>query len=378
MNMPYLDHAATTPVDARVIERMLSLLGADGIFGNPSSLHRYGRQASAVVEQARAQVARALGADPREIILTSGATESNNLAILGLLANKPRAHVVTSAIEHHAVLDVCAHWQQQGGAVTYVPPNADGQVEAEAIARAIQPETGLVSVMHANNETGVINPIAEIGEVCRARGVAFHVDAAQSFGKLALDMKTLAVDLLSISAHKFYGPKGIGALYVRRRAGLDLQPRVHGGGQERGLRSGTLATHQIAGMGLAAEIALAERESDHARIAALRDQLWDGIAAIGGVTRNGNARACLPGHLNVCVDGVKAHLLLPALARIAVSSGSACTAGATAPSHVLTAMGLSVDAAHRSLRFSLGRTTTASDITEAIGVFAEAVQRLRA
>lgn len=379
MRIPYFDYAATAPVDPRIIPAMTSLLGPDGDFANPSStLHAPGRTAAAHIEAARAQVAALLDADPREIVFTSGATEANNLAIKGLAERHPGGHIVTSAIEHDAVLAPCAQLEARGWQVTRVTPRPSGDVEPDAIADALRPDTFLVSLMHANNETGVINDIGTVGALCRARSIAFHVDAAQTAGALALNVRALPVDLVSLSAHKFCGPKGIGALYLRRRADLELEPQLHGGGQERGRRSGTLATHQIVGLGLACELVRREREADAARIAALRDRLWAGVSPLGGLHLNGAGAPRLPGHLNLSVDGVGGEVLLQALAAdLAISGGSACHSVTLRPSHVLTAMGLPPALAQASLRFSLGRFTTADEIGTAIEAFTRTVTRLR-
>ena len=379
MKPVYLDHAATTPVDPRVIQKMLTLLGPDGTFGNPASRsHLYGWLAEEAVETARRQVADLLHADPREIVFTSGATESNNLAIKGVAANHPGGHIITSSIEHKAVLDPC-HWlQQQGHSVTFVPPLANGQADIDAILASIQPDTCLMSVMHANNETGVINPIAPLADACAQKGIVFHTDAAQTTGKLALDTSTLKADLISLSAHKIYGPKGIGALYVRRRPGFTLEAQIHGGGHERGMRSGTLASHQIAGLGEACAIAANEGNSDNQRITQLRDQLWQGISSqLTDVRINGANSERLPGHLNVAFGGVKGDILLTALSGLAVSTGSACNSASMKASYVLSAMGLPDDLAHASIRFSLGRFTTHTDIDTAINEVVTTVKRLR-
>jgi cysteine desulfurase len=375
----YLDYAATTPVDPRVVEKMLALLGPDATFGNPASRsHLYGWLAEEAVENARRQIADLLGADPREIVFTSGATESNNLAIKGVATNHPRGHIVTSAIEHKAVLDPC-HWlQTQGHEVTVVPPLTDGRADLNAILAALRADTCLVSVMHANNETGVINDITTLADACHQRGIIFHTDAAQSAGKLPLDMSLLKADLISVSAHKLYGPKGMGVLYVRRRPGLELAPLIHGGGHERGLRSGTLASHQIVGMGEACALAAQERETDNTRIASLRERLWQGLSeALDDIRLNGVGAERLPGHLNVAFAGVKGDLLLGALGQLAVSTGSACNSASMAPSYVLKAMGLSDALAHASLRFSLGRFTTAAEVDAAIEQVVTVVKRLR-
>ena len=379
MPIPYFDYAATTPVDPRVIPAMVAMLGPDGTFANPaSSAHQPGRDAAACVEAARLQVAALLHADVREIVFTSGATEADNLAIKGLAANHPGGHIVTSAVEHKAVLDPCAWLEQRGWQITRVAPQADGRIDPQAISAALRADTFLVSLMHANNETGVINDIAGVADICRAHDVALHVDAAQTAGKLELDLRTLPLDLVSISAHKLYGPKGIGVLYVRRRPGLDLVPLLHGGGHERGRRSGTLPSHQIVGMGMACELAATERDNDNAHIARLRDQLWQGIAAVGDVHINGAGAERLPGHLNVAVGGVRGELLLNALgASLAISSASACLSASLEPSYVLTAMGLDAALAHASVRFSLGRFTSDEEVASAIAIFTQTVSRLR-
>ena len=379
MRIPYFDYAATTPVDPRIVPAMTALLGPDGDFANPSStLHAPGRAAAAHVEAARAQVAALIGADSREIVFTSGSSEANILELKGLAERHPGGHIVTSAIEHAAVLAPCAQLEARGWRVTRVMPEASGRVDPDAIAAALRADTFLVSLMHANNETGVINDIGTVGALCRARGIAFHVDAAQSVGALTLDLRTLPVDMLSLCAHKFCGPKGIGALYLRRRAMLDPVPQLHGGDQERGHRSGTLATHQIVGLGLACELVQRERDVDGARIATLRDRLWAGLSPLGGLRLNGAQAARLPGHLNLSVHGVRGEVLLQALAaQLALSDGSACHSATMVPSHVLTAMGLSPALTQASLRLSLGRFTTAADVDAAIEAFTRTVARLR-
>ncbi|MGM0563924.1 MAG: IscS subfamily cysteine desulfurase [Pseudomonadota bacterium] len=376
----YLDYAATTPVDDQVAERMAGFLTRDGVFGNPASTaHAYGWAAADAVEQAREQVAEAIGAGSREIVWTSGATESNNLAIKGaarFYAGRGR-HLITLKSEHKAVLDAMRQLEREGFEVTYLAPGEDGLLDPERLAEAIRDDTVLVSVMHANNETGVIQDIAAIGELCRQRGVLFHVDAAQSAGKLAIDLAALPVDLMSLSAHKIYGPKGVGALYVQRRPRVRLEAQIHGGGHERGLRSGTLATHQIVGMGEALAIAHAGREEEQRRIAALRDRLWQGIARIEAVYLNGHPERRLPGHLNVSFAGVEGDSLLLALRQLAVSSGSACTSATLEPSYVLTAMGRSDELAHGAVRFSVGRYTDEVEVDRAVEIVAEGVARLR-
>ncbi len=376
----YLDYAATTPVDPRVVARMVDCLGPEGNFGNPASRsHGYGWLAEEAVENARLQVAELVNCDAREIVWTSGATESDNLAIKGaaLHYRDKGRHVVTSAIEHKAVLDSC-HWlEMQGFEVTYLSPGPDGIIAPAQLAGALRDDTVLVSLMHVNNEIGTINDIAALGAVCRDRGVVFHVDAAQSTGKLPIDLATLPVDLMSFSAHKTYGPKGIGALYVRRLPRVNLEAQMHGGGHERGLRSGTLATHQIVGMGEAFEIAGREMQEEGARIAALRDRLWAGLSQLPDVYLNGSASARIPHNLNVAFGGVHGEALLNALKDIAVSTGSACNSATVEPSYVLTGIGVRRELADSSLRFSLGRFTTADEIDRAVAHVLEVVPRLR-
>ncbi|MFN3712720.1 MAG: cysteine desulfurase family protein [Alcanivoracaceae bacterium] len=376
----YLDYAATTPVDPRVIARMLEFLGEDAQFGNPASRsHAYGWLAEEGVETARRQVADVLRCDVREVVWTSGATESNNLAIKGAAqANVQRGrHLVTATSEHKAVLD-CFRWlEKQGFEVTWLAPQADGQVAIDDLRAALRPDTTLVSLMHANNETGVINDIAALGTLCRANGTLFHVDAAQTAGKLPLDLSVLPVDLLSLSAHKFYGPKGVGVLYVRRHADVRIDAQIHGGGHERGLRSGTLASHQVAGLGEALTLAAERMEQDADHIGALRDRLWQSLSALPGVLLNGHPVARLPGHLNVAFTGVDGDLLITALNHVAISSGSACTSASVEPSHVLTAMGFGRDRALSSLRISLGRYTTAEQTQEVIRHIAETLVALK-
>lgn len=376
----YLDYLATTPVDPRVAERMMGCLTLDGNFGNPASRsHAYGWQAEAVVEAAREQLAALINADSREIVWTSGATEANNLALKGLAhARRERGrHLVTTAIEHKSVLDSCAQLEREGFAVTYLTPDALGRVHPSQVAEALRPDTVLVSVMHANNEIGTVNGIAAIGAMTRARDIAFHVDAAQSVGKIAVDVRAMQVDLLSVSAHKCYGPKGIGALYVGRQPRMQLQAQMHGGGHERGLRSGTLATHQIAGLGEAMRLAQQEMAAEADRLRGLRDRLWQGLAAVGGVTRHGDVGQGLPGCLNVSFAGVDGEALLLALKDLAVSSGSACTSATLEPSYVLRAIGVPEALAHSAIRFGLGRFTTAADIDAALAQIAHALPRLR-
>jgi cysteine desulfurase len=374
----YLDYAATTPVDPRVAQKMSACLLVEGNFGNPASRsHVYGWEAEEAVEHARTQVAAVINADPREIIWTSGATESDNLALKGVAEGAGKRHIVTSAIEHKAVLDTCAYLEGKGFEVTYLVPGKDGIVRPEQVEAALREDTLIVSIMHANNEIGVINDVAAIGAVCRKAGVTMHTDAAQTFGKIPLDVQTMALDLISISGHKIYGPKGIGALYVRREPPVRLTPLIHGGGHERGLRSGTLATHQIVGFGEAAAIMAREREREHERVLALRQRLWSHLKQIPGTVINGDEDQRLPGLLNVAFEGVDGETLLLALDDVAVSSGSACTSASVEPSYVLRALGLPDDLAHASLRFTIGRFTTAEEVDFAGRRVAEVVTRLR-
>jgi cysteine desulfurase len=376
----YLDNAATTPVDPRVAQSMIECLLPTGAYGNPSSAgHEFGRSARALVEKARAQVAASIGARPECIVWTSGATESDNLAILGVgrfHADKGR-HIVSARTEHKAVLDALKQLEREGFAVTYLTPDSSGIVHPGQVEAALRSDTQLVSLMHANNETGVIQDIGSVGKLCRERGVPFHVDAAQSAGKLPIDVEALGIDLLSLTAHKVYGPKGVGALYVRRKPPLGLRPIMYGGGQEGGLRSGTLATHQIVGMGRAFEIATAEREEETRRIAALRDALWQGIAEVGEVELNGHLQQRVANVLNVSFHGVEGESLQFALRELAVSAGSACSSASEEASYVLRALGRSDQLAHSSLRFSLGRFTTQDDVAVAIAAVQREVRRLR-
>jgi len=375
----YLDYAATTPVDPRVAEKMMQCLTPQGHFGNPASRsHRYGWQAEELVDIARNQVADLIGADPREIIWTSGATEADNLAIKGIAETHGKGHIVTSAFEHKAVLDTCSYLQSKGFEVTYIKPNSDGLISAQMVAEALREDTILVSIMHVNNELGTVQDIEAIGKVAHEHHVPFHVDAAQSAGKLPLDMSTMPIDFLSLSAHKIYGPKGIGALYARRNQQPQLAPIIHGGGHERGLRSGTLPTHQIVGMGEAFELARQHLLEESQRIRELKHKLWDGIQAVGEVAINGDLQKTVPGIMNIRFGYVDSETLLMALKDIAVSSGSACTSASVEPSYVLKAMGLSDDEAHASLRFSVGRFTTEEEIDRAIAIVQHGVERLRA
>jgi cysteine desulfurase len=376
----YLDNAATTAVDPRVVEAMLGCLGPDGDYANPSAVgHPPGRRARAHVEQARAEVAALVGADPSQVIFTSGATEADNLALLGAARfyRERGRHIVTSRTEHPAVLDACRQLEREGCEVTYLKPGPDGIVEAAQVEAALRADTLLVSLMHVNNEIGVVQDVGAVGRLCRARGVLFHVVAAQGAGKLPLDLERDCIDLLALTAHKVHGPKGVGALCVRREPRLGLVPLLHGGGQERGLRSGTLPTHQIAGMRAAFRIAAAEMAADGARITSLRERLWQGLAAIGGVSLNGHPTRRVPGILSVTVDGVDGESLLYEMPQLAVTSGSACATTSGEPSYVLRALGRSDRLAQSSLRLSLGRFSTAAEVDFAVQVITSAVARLR-
>lgn len=373
----YLDYAATTPVDPAVANQMADCLTRDGRFANPASRsHLYGWQAEEAVERARLQVAELINAEGREVIWTSGATEADNLALKGVMQAAGSGHLVVSAIEHKAVLDTAGWLEQQGFDVTRVKPDQSGRVAVEQIARALREDTRLVSVMHVNNEVGTVNDVAAIGALCREQGVLFHVDAVQSAGRLPIDVAAMQIDLLALSAHKMYGPKGIGALYIRRGLTPRPQAQIHGGGHEQGYRSGTLATHQCVGMGAAAELARQHLKREPARIAELRDRLWDGIRDLPGVQLNGHptARAC--GHLNVGFAGQDGEALMLALRELAVATGSACTSASMEPSFVLRAMGVPDALAHASLRFSLGRYTTEEEIEFAIGHIRQVVTSL--
>jgi len=381
MKLPiYLDYSATTPVDPRVAEKMMGCLTLDGTFGNPASRsHRFGWQAEEAVDIARNQIAELVGADPREIIFTSGATESDNLAIKGVAGfyrNQGR-HIITSQTEHKAVLDTCQQLEQEGFSVTYLAPQANGILDLTELERAMRPDTILVSIMHVNNEIGVIQDIAAIGDLCRDRGIIFHVDATQSVGKIPVDLMELKVDLMSFSGHKIYGPKGIGALYVSRKPRVRIDAQMHGGGHERGMRSGTLPVHQIVGMGEAFQIAKAEMASESPRLCALRDRLWAGISRLEEVYLNGCLEHGAPNILNVGFNHVEGEALIMALKDLAVSSGSACTSASLEPSYVLRALGVNASLAHSSIRFSLGRYTTVEEIDFAIDLINTAIDRLR-
>lgn len=368
----YLDYAATTPVAPEVAASMVQCLTLEGIFANPASRsHVFGWQAEELVEEARAQVANLINADPREIVWTSGATEANNLALKGV-AETYRAnhhtggHIVVSAIEHKAVLDPASWLEAQGFRVTRLQPSQDGIITVDALANALCSDTFLVSIMQVNNELGCINDIKGLVEVCKARGILFHCDAAQSAGKIPVDVKALGVDLLSLSAHKFYGPKGIGALYVRRAGDVKIAAQIHGGGHERGMRSGTLPTHQLVGVGEAAKLAAEHLVADSERIRVLRDRLWQGIADLPGIKRNGSSVDCVSGILNLAFGNADGEMLLLSLRDLAISSGSACNSASMSPSYVLKAIGLDDETAQASLRFSLGRYTAADEIEYAI------------
>lgn len=380
MNLPiYFDYAATTPLAPEVLEAMTASL--NNSYGNPASRsHAFGWEAEKEVEQAREAVADLIHADPREIIFTSGATEADNLAIKGAAQFYVRKgkHIITTKIEHKAVLDSCRQLEREGYEVTYLEPNANGLITADRISNAIREDTVLVSIMHVNNELGTIQPIEAIGKITRAKGIIFHVDAAQSVGKLPLDMQANQVDLLSISAHKLYGPKGIGALYVRRKPRIRLTPQMHGGGHERGMRSGTLATHQIVGFGEACQVAKQRMAKDTAHLEALRARLWKGLQSLDAVQINGDPEYRLPGILNVSFNYVEGESLLMGLKDLALSSGSACTSASLEPSYVLRALGVSDELAHSSLRFSMGRFTTDAEVDHAIERVKTVVERLRA
>ncbi|KAB8311325.1 IscS subfamily cysteine desulfurase [Rouxiella chamberiensis] len=381
MKLPiYLDYSATTPVDPRVAEKMMQCLTLDGTFGNPASRsHRFGWQAEEAVDVARNQIAELINADPREIVFTSGATESDNLAIKGAAhAQREKGkHIITSQTEHKAVLDTCYQLETEGFDVTYLAPQADGFIAPVAIEAAMRPDTILVSIMQVNNEIGVVQDIATIGELCRSRGVLFHVDTTQSVGKINIDLSELPVDLMSFSAHKIYGPKGIGALYVRRKPKVRIEAQIHGGGHERGMRSGTLPVHQIVGMGEAYRIAKEEMAAEVVRLTALRDRLWKGIQQLDQVFLNGAPEHAAPNILNVSFADVEGESLIMALKDLAVSSGSACTSASLEPSYVLRALGLSEELAHGSIRFSLGRWTTEEEIDYAVALVVKSVRRLR-
>jgi cysteine desulfurase len=376
----YLDNAATTPVDPRVAQAMIRHLDCCAGFGNPSShSHAYGWRAQEAVEEGRRQVAALIGCGPEEILWTSGATESNNLALKGAaLANQARGrHLVSTSIEHKSVLDSCRWLETQGFEVTYLRPRADGLIDPETLAAGLRDDTVLCSVMQVNNEIGVIQNLAALAAVVHSRGALFHVDAAQGVGKVEIDTEAMHLDLVSLSAHKVYGPKGAGALYVRRRPRVRLEPQMHGGGQERGMRSGTLATHQIVGMGAAFYIAGQEMAAEGVRLRGLRDLLWAGLREIEGLRLNGHAEHRVPGNLNVSVEGVDGRALQASLRGLAVSSGSACASSTLEPSYVLRAIGVDDGLAQASIRFSIGRFNSEDDIHQAVTIVRNAVSRLR-
>lgn len=379
MKLPvYLDYSATTPVDPRVAQKMIPYLTE--FFGNAASRsHAFGWKAEAAVDEARGHVAALIGADPKEIVWTSGATEGNNLAIKGAAQfyKTKGKHLVTQKTEHKATLDTMRELERQGFECTYLEVEENGLVDLKKFEAALRPDTILASIMMVNNEIGVIQPVAEIGEICRARGILLHCDAVQAAGKLPIDLATLKVDLLTITAHKMYGPKGIGALYVRRKPRVRIEPQIHGGGHERGFRSGTLATHQIVGFGEAARIAKLEMAADNERIRALRDRLLQGLSSMEEVVVNGDLERRIPGNLNVSFNYVEGESLLMAIKDIAVSSGSACTSASLEPSYVLRALGRSDELAHSSIRFTLGKFTTAEEIDYAVKLVRDKVAKLR-
>lgn len=384
MKLPiYLDYAATTPVDQRVADEMMQCLTMDGNFGNPASRsHRFGWQAEELVDQARNDIADLINADPREIVFTSGATESNNLAIKGAanFYQKKGKHVITVKTEHKAVIDTCRELERQGFEVTYMEVEENGLLDLKKLEATMREDTILVSVMHVNNELGVIQDIATIGEMCRERKIMFHVDGAQSAGKVKIDLKELKVDFMSFSGHKAYGPKGVGALYVRRKPRARLEAQMHGGGHERGMRSGTLPTHQLVGMGAAFRIAKQDFEKDHAHISALRQRLIDGVMGEDGMDEvyfNGCIDQSVPGIVNISFNFVEGESLLMAVKDIAVSSGSACTSASLEPSYVLRALGRNDELAHSSIRFSIGRFTTEEEIDYTVKLMKESIGRLR-
>ena len=381
MKLPiYFDYASTTPVDPRVVEKMQDCLSLDGNFGNPASRsHAFGWKAEEAIEEARQHVASLVNCDPREIVWTSGATESDNLAIKGAaIFNKSRGnHIITSKIEHKAVLDSCRQLEREGFEITYLDPLENGIISPEMVSSAIKENTILVSLMHINNEIGVINDIESIGRITREKGIIFHVDAAQSTGKLPIDLSKMEVDLMSFSAHKTYGPKGIGAMYARRRPRVRIEAQIHGGGHERGMRSGTLATHQIVGMGEAFRIAKIDMESDNERISRLRKKLWNGLKDMEEVYLNGDEILRAEGFLNVSFNYVEGESLIMALKDIAVSSGSACTSASLEPSYVLRALGLKDELAHSSIRFAIGRFTSEAEVEYTIKLVRDSVEKLR-
>lgn len=381
MKLPiYMDYAATTPVDPRVAEKMMQYLTLDGVFGNPASRsHKFGWQAEEAVDIARNQIADLIGADSREIVFTSGATEADNLAIKGAAHfNQAKGkHIITCKTEHKAVLDTCRQLEREGYEVTYLAPESDGILDLNKLAAAMRSDTTVVSIMHVNNETGVIQDIEKIGEMCRERGIVFHVDATQAVGKLTIDVTKLKVDLMSFSGHKIYGPKGIGGLYVRRKPRVRIEAQMHGGGHERGMRSGTLPVHQIVGMGEAYRIAKEEMATEMPRLLALKNRLWNGLKDIEEVYLNGSLEHSAPNILNVSFAYIEGESLMMALKDLAVSSGSACTSASLEPSYVLRALGLNDELAHSSIRFSLGRFSTEEEVDYVIELIKNSIDKLR-
>ncbi|MWP47342.1 IscS subfamily cysteine desulfurase [Gilliamella sp. Pas-s27] len=381
MKLPiYMDYAATTPVDPRVAEKMMQYLTPDGIFGNPASRsHKFGWQAEEAVDIARNQIADLIGADSREIVFTSGATEADNLAIKGAahFNNAKGKHIITCKTEHKAVLDTCRQLEREGYEVTYLAPESNGILDLDKLASAMRSDTTVVSIMHVNNETGVIQDIEKIGNMCRERGIVFHVDATQSVGKLPIDLTKLKVDLMSFSGHKIYGPKGIGGLYVRRKPRVRIEAQMHGGGHERGMRSGTLPVHQIVGMGEAYHIAKEVMATEMPRLLALKNRLWNGLKDIEEVYLNGSLEHSVPNILNVSFAYIEGESLMMALKDLAVSSGSACTSASLEPSYVLRALGLNDELAHSSIRFSIGRFSTEEEIDYVIKLVKESIGKLR-
>ena len=381
MRLPvYLDYAATTPVDPAVAAEMAKYMTIDGVFGNPASKsHRYGWEAAEAVDEARNNIASLINADSREIIFTSGASESDNLALKGTaLANQgKKKHIIVNALEHKAILDTADFLESQGFEVTRLNPGPSGVFNPEDVEKAIRPDTFLVSIMHVNNEIGAVQDLKALAAVCHKHGVLFHTDAAQSAGQERIDVRDMDIDLMSLSSHKVYGPKGIGAIFIRRMPKVDLVPLIHGGGHERGYRSGTLATHQIVGMGEAFRLAKENFDTEIPRLRALRDRLWAGIEKVGGVKVNGSMEHRVATNLNVSFEGVDGDMLMVSLRNLAVSTGSACTSASVEPSYVLRAIGVSRELAHASIRFSLGRFTTEEEIDYAIGVIQKEVPDLR-
>ncbi len=381
INIPiYLDYSATTPVDPRVAAKMSECLTKEGVFGNPASRsHSFGWESEKLIDEARDNVAKLIKANKKEIIWTSGATESDNLAIKGAayFYKEKGNHLITLTTEHKAVLDTMRHLESEGFEVTYLNPKTNGLVDIEELKKSIRPTTTLISIMHVNNEIGVIQDLSTIGKICRDRKIVFHVDAAQSPGKVEVDVEKFNIDLLSLSAHKVYGPKGIGALYVRRKPRIRLQPQMHGGGHERGFRSGTLPTHQIVGMGEAFRIAGEEMHSDNKRITKLRDKLWNGLSSIEEIYLNGDISQRIPGNLNVSFNFVEGESLIMAIKDMAVSSGSACTSASLEPSYVLRALGRSDELAHSSIRISIGKYTTEEEVDYSVSLIKDAVSKLR-